>query len=199
MTFFSKKKDSYSKGLEQEIERLENAITTLEDELRSEKNKSSEFENVKKANKDLCEKNQELTVINQELTESNTSLISQFSILQNNYLTCQSDLSKQSGQIKELVDNLIYCLQHSEVLIDESYNKENVMDYFFNQIENTLSVAGIEAYEDKIGPVNSVFHKIVSTIETADDQKKGTISRSLGKGFRIGEKCIIEQNVEIFI
>lgn len=198
MEFFSKKKDS-AKGLEQEIQRLENAIAGLEDELRSEKNKSSECEDVKNLNKELSEKNQELIVKNQELTENNTLLTSQISLLQKNFQTCQSELSKQSGHIKELVDNLIYCLQHSEVLIDESYKKENVIDYFFNQIEQILSVVGIEAYEDKIGPVNSVFHKIVSTVETEDDQKKGTISRSLGKGFRIGEKCIIEQNVEIFI
>lgn len=108
------------------------------------------------------------------------------------------ELSDLKNNVKTIVDNLIACLQYCEILDSPTFSKEKVMEFFCNQLENAIGVFGISVFEDVDVPVNSSFHKIVAITPSEDGSKIGYISRSLGKGFRTGEKCIVEQQVEVY-
>ena len=111
----------------------------------------------------------------------------------------RGELSTLEHKTKDIVGNLIFCLQNSEILMPPTFSKEKVMEFFNKQLEKAIGIFGVSVFEDVDGPVNSSFHRIVATTPSKDASMVGCISRSLGKGFRLGEKCIVEQQVEIYI
>lgn len=179
-------------GYEDNSEELALQVQSLSVEMKEakEKNKSMVHEKTKMEN-DLLgkissfqEKNErmskELNEISQNLTRKQTELLS----LRNN--------------TRLIVDDLISCIQNSEILLSSTFSKEKVMEYFINQLENAIGIFGIAVFEDVGIPANPIFHKIVATVPCEDSSKIGIISRSLSKGFRLKDKCIIEQQVEIY-
>lgn len=173
---------------------------------------STNLDNAQAENKELKSNNSQLqsenTRLKDELSDTNGELIN---LRQQNKRISEDliqkteeanrfhiELSALKNNIKTIVDNLIACLQYCEILDSPTFSKEKVMEFFCNQLENAIGVFGISVFEDVDVPVNPSFHKIVAITPSEDGSKVGYISRSLGKGFRAGEKCIVEQQVEVY-
>lgn len=163
-----------NKKLKSNNSQLQSENTRLKDEL---SNTKDELVNLRQQNKRLSED------LIQKTKEANRFHI---------------ELSALKNNVKTIVDNLIACLQNCEILAPPTFSKEKVMEFFCNQLENVIGIFGISVFEDVDVPVNPSFHKIVAITPSEDGSKVGYISRSLGKGFRAGEKCIVEQQVEVY-
>lgn len=57
---------------------------------------------------------------------------------------------------------------------------------------------GVTTIDDCGIPANPLFHRIESTIETDKTVQVGLIAQSLGKGFKRGDVCIVEQPVIVY-
>lgn len=102
------------------------------------------------------------------------------------------DLAKKVGS------PIINCLQGSELFEAEFIDKSKVLKYFETQLTAILKSLGIDVYEDCGVPFNSTFHKIEATTPSPQKELVGRISQSLGRGYRYGEYCIVEQPVEVY-
>lgn len=175
-----------------EKQQLKEAVSNLHGQLEKANKALKELEILKK---DFCKLIKEKESLLSKIEEAESFL----DTLRHENDSLKKELANQSANLKDIVDNVIYCLQHSEFLEDDSYEKKEVIGFFNKHIEQILAKVGIEVFEDVEGPVNPVFHKIVASANTDIAAQKGTISRSLGKGFRIGDKCVVEQLVEIYV
>ncbi len=99
---------------------------------------------------------------------------------------------------KKVGSPIINCLQGSELFEAEFIDKSKVLKYFETQLTAILKSLGIEVYEDYGVPFNPTFHKIEATTPSPQKEMVGRISQSLGRGYRYGEYCIIEQPVEVY-
>lgn len=191
-----------SKEQDETLRRLQERAKSLNEELDSYKSKckeltdwNSQVENkIKNLESSLKEKNQEVGTLTERLyaaTEQLKEALEKSDAL-------NQDLERMSDKQNEFVGYIMSAMQNSEIFSDESFSKEQVIQFLNTQLEQLLSALDIEVFEDINIPVSPLFHKIEATQYTEDIAKEGLISKSLGKGFKIGEKCIQEQPVEIF-
>lgn len=191
-----------SKEQDETLRRLQERAKSLNEELDSYKSKckeltdwNSQVENkIKNLESSLKEKNQEVGTLTERLyaaTEQLKEALEKSDAL-------NQDLERMSDKQNEFVGYIMSAMQNSEIFSDESFSKEQVIQFLNTQLEQLLSALDIEVFEDINIPVTPLFHKIEATQYTEDIAKEGLISKSLGKGFKIGEKCIQEQPVEIF-
>lgn len=191
-----------SNELDETLRRLKERAKSLNEELDSYKSKckeltdwNSEAENkIKNLESSLKEKNQEVETLSERLyaaTEQLKEALEKSDAL-------NQDLERMSDKQNELVGYIMSAMQNSEIFSGKSFSKEQVIQFLNTQLEQLLSALDIESFEDINIPVSPLFHKIEATQYTEDIAKEGLISKSFGKGFKIGEKCIQEQPVEIF-
>ena len=191
-----------SNELDETLRRLQERAKSLNEELDSYKSKckeltdwNSEAENkIKNLESSLKEKNQEVETLSERLYAATEQLKEALEISD----ALNQDLERMSDKQNELVGYIMSAMQNSEIFSGKSFSKEQVIQFLNTQLEQLLSALDIESFEDINIPVSPLFHKIEATQYTEDIAKEGLISKSFGKGFKIGEKCIQEQPVEIF-
>ena len=149
---------------------------------------------VRSLNESLLEKSNTIDSLKEKLKET-SELIDKFNIKCEKLNEANTRLSSQHNT---LVGNIISGIQNSELFLGELFSKEQVIQFLNTQLEQLLQTMGIRVFEDIDIPVNPLFHKIEATKFCEDISKEGVISKSLGKGFRIEDKCIQEQPVEIY-
>lgn len=142
----------------------------------------------------IQDKNQEIG----NLTEQLSILTDRYQKKLDRYNTLNNEVELLSRRQNVLVGYIISGIQNSEIFSAETFSKDQVIHFLNTQLELLLSALDIEIYEDIDIHVNPIFHKIETTKHCDDITKDGFISKSLGKGFRIGDKCIQEQPVEIY-
>lgn len=112
----------------------------------------------------------------------------------------QKDLELKRGNENKFIDTMILLLQRSNLIKNtDSFDKKKSIAFFVFQIENLLEEMGIIPFEDIGIPVNPAFHKIVDSEKTEDTLLIGQISKSVRRGFKMGDKCVIEQEVVIYV
>lgn len=193
---------SSSKEQDEALRKLEEQASILSSELVSYKTKSKDLSinltNAEKMvsflNESLLEKSNAIDSLKEQLGKA-TGLIDEFKIQCKQLNEANALLSSQQNT---LVGNIISGIQNSELFLGDLFSKEQVILFLNTQLEQMLQALGINVYEDIDIPVNPLFHKIEATKFCEDISKDGVISKSFGKGFRIGDKCIQEQPVEIY-
>jgi chromosome segregation ATPase len=193
---------SSSKEQDEALRKLEEQARILSRELDSYKTKSKDLSvNLTNAermvsflNEKLLEKSNAIDSLKEQLGKA-TGLIDEFKIQCKQLNEANTLLSSQQNT---LVGNIISGIQNSELFLGDFFSKEQVILFLNTQLEQMLQALGINVYEDIGIPVNPLFHKIEATKFCEDISKEGVISKSLGKGFRSGDKCIQEQPVEIY-
>lgn len=112
----------------------------------------------------------------------------------------QKDLEFKRDNEKKFVDTMITSLQRSNLIRNtDSFDKNKSIAFFTFQIESLLEEMGIIPFEDIGIPVNPAFHKIVDSEKTEDSLLIGQISKSVRRGFKMGDKCVTEQEVVIYV
>lgn len=190
-----------SKELVDALREAHERVKSLSDELRSKKSECRELtdriaeadDKIKGLETSLREKDLEIDTLSKKLHAATERL--EKALERSDALS--QDLERVSDKQNELVGYIMSAIQNSEIFSGTSFSKEQVIQFLNIQFEQLLSVLDIDVYEDIDIPVNPLLHKIVATQYTEDIAKEGIISKSLGKGFRMGEKCIQEQPVEI--
>lgn len=177
-----------AKALNEELRTYKSECEKLNGRISETEDKIGGLENL------LQEKNQEIDTLSKQLYESTDQLKK---VLER-YNTLSKDLEIMSDKQNTIVGYIMSAIQNSEIFSGSSFSKEQVIQFLNTQLEQLLSVLDIEIYEDINVPLNPLFHKIEATQYTEEITKEGLISKSFGKGFRIGERCIQEQPVEIF-
>lgn len=193
---------SSSREQEEALRNLEEQAKILIGELDSYKAKTKDLSvnltNAEKMNsslkESLLEKSNIIDSLKEQLKEA-SELIDGFKIQSEQLNEANTLLSSQQNT---LVGNIISGIQNSELFFGDLFSKEQVIQFLNIQLEQLLQTMGIGIFEDIDIPVNPLFHKIEATTFCEDISKEGVISKSLGKGFRIGDKCIQEQPVEIY-
>lgn len=191
-----------SKELDENLHNLQERAKSLNEELCSYKSQLAVLseqvldanQNVERLEKSLQEKNQEIDSLSKELCIASAQHEKDEEICNRLSKDLEIILDKQNL----LIGYIMSSIQNSEIFSGASFSKEQVIQFLNTQLEQLLSTLDIETFEDINIHVNPLFHKIEATQYCEDASKEGLISRSLGKGFRIGEKCIQEQPVEIF-
>lgn len=191
-----------SEKLDETLRNLQEKAKSLNQELCSYKAQSEELSakiiGLNQANerleKSIAKKNKEIEVLSGQLVKASAEQKETDERCNN----LNNALQSVSGKHNVLVGYIISAIQNSEIFSAASFSKEQVIQFLNAQLEQLLSALDIEIYEDKDIHVNPVFHRIEATQYCEDITKEGIISRSLGKGFRVGNKCIQEQPVEIF-
>lgn len=191
-----------SKELDETLHNLQARAKSLNEELCSYKSQSKELLNkVQELQQKVDNLEQTIEKKNIEIEHLSTEICSaseQHKIDEERCNKLSKDLESISDKQNILVGYIMSAIQNSEIFSDASFTKEQVIQFLNAQLEQLLSTLDIETFEDINIHVNPLFHKIEATQYCEDVTKEGLISRSLGKGFRIGEKCIQEQPVEIF-
>ncbi|MDE5790297.1 MAG: nucleotide exchange factor GrpE [Muribaculaceae bacterium] len=142
-------------------------------------------------------------------TEQNKKLKTENDTLRQEIYTLSTQCRALSNDLENLrqkyeVDNnhfiteIIDCLQDLAVIDSDSVEKPQVIKYFDNRLIRILSDLGITIIEDSGIPANPLFHRIECTIDTDKPEQSGLIAQSLGKGFKRGDRCIIEQPVAVY-
>lgn len=191
-----------SKELDETLINLRNKAEALNEELNIYKTQSEEFsakvfkkqQEIERLEDTIKAHSNKLEILSDQLnlaTENNKNL-------EDKCATLNHTLEFVSDKQNILVGYIMSAIQNSEIFSGELFSKEQVIQFLNAQFEQLLSTLDIEVFEDSNIPVNPVFHKIEATLYCDDITKEGFISRSLGKGFRSGQKCIQEQPVEIY-
>lgn len=183
-----------------ELQRDFQLMTTEVERLETELKKSND--RIATLKKDLLDSSTLVLNLKEQLEfllKTKADLTSKCELLQNENASLRGQVENIEPQMRSTVGDLIACIKNAEVLSTPHFDKEKSISFFCNQIETILKdVIGISIYEDVDVPFNPTFHKIVATIPADDPSKIGLISRSYSKGFRQGDKCILEQQVEIY-
>lgn len=176
-------------NLNSELETSKAIVSSLKDEIRHSSEVAIELQS----------KIDSLETRNTELGQLINSQKVEIGSLRDGNTSLRRKLDNLNSQTKKIVEGLISCIKNSEILSTPVFDKEKSISFFSTQVEKVLTdVIGISIYEDIDLPFNPTFHKIVSTTPTEDSSKIGFIARSFSKGFRLGDKCIQEQQVEIY-
>ncbi len=191
-----------SKRAEEEIHNLHERAKTHNEELEFYKSNNNDLFNQLEISK---RKLDDLTIALQKKNKTIDNLICQLSHvttqcnkLQEQNTSLKKENDKLTNLHNQVIGFIISGIQNSEIFDDNTFSKEQVILFLNNQFEQLLSVLDIEMYEDVNIHINPMFHKIEKTQYCEDITKEGYISKSLRKGFRIGDKCIQEQLVEIY-
>ena len=185
-----------SKELDETLHNLQERAKSLNEELCSYKSQSKELSNNLQESQQKVEdleqilEKKELEI--EHLSAEICSASDQHKIDEERCYKLSKDLETISDKQNILVGYIMSAIQNSEIFSGASFTKEQVIQFLNAQLEQLLSTLDIDIH------VNPLFHKIEATQYCEDVTKEGLIYRSLGKGFRIGEKCIQEQPVEIF-
>lgn len=181
---------------------LENLKKAL---VQSEAMREKAEEDFKSLSADLDALRQELKVAredNRRLKEENNALRHEVDALSNECRTLTDDLEemrrKKDDESNRFIGAIIDCLQNSAVIDSDTVEKLQVMKYFNGQLTMMLSDLGVTVIEDSGIPADPVFHRIESTVDTDNPQQSGLIAQSLGKGFKKGDVCIVEQPVAVY-
>lgn len=191
-----------SKELDETLRNLQEKAESLNEELCSHKAQSAELSD------QLLKTKHTIESLEQSLQKKNIeidNLSNKLSIASEQHKKDEEKCDKLGKELEIIISKqntivgyIMSAIQNSEIFLGVSFSKEQAIQFFNAQLEQFLSVLDIETFEDINILVNPLFHKIEATQYCEDSSKEGLISKSLGKGFRIGEKCIQEQPVEIF-
>lgn len=191
-----------SKELDETLRYLQERTKSLNEELCLYKSKADEH------SAKVIEAGQQIEHLENTIQEKDQkigNLIEQLRTISDQYQkslercsTLSKDIELLSSKQNVLVGYIMSDIQNSEIFSAETFSKAQVIQFLNALLEQLLSALDIEIYEDVDVHVNPLFHKIEATKHCHDAAKEGYISRSLGKGFRVGDKCIQEQPVEIY-
>lgn len=191
-----------SKERDETLRHLQERAKSLNEELYLYKSKADEQsakvveagQQIEHLENTIQEKDQKIG----NLTEQLRTISDQYQKSLERCNTLSKDIEKLSNKQNVLVGYIMSGIQNSEIFSAETFPKAQVIQFLNAQLEQLLSALDIEIYEDVDVHVDPLFHKIEATKHCDNAAKEGYISRSLGKGFRIGGKCIQEQPVEIY-
>ena len=184
-----------SKEFEETLHKLKSLALSLNKDLDYYKSKTSELSS-KIDGLDIM-LNEKIRIVD-NLNEQLRVALNNYQQLNSNYDMLGKENKALSNKHNILIGYIISGIQSIEIFSDAAFSKEQVIKSLYIQFEQFLSALDIEIYENLEGRINPQFHKIEATHYSEDITKEGYISKSLGKGFRIGDKCIKEQPVEIF-
>ena len=132
----------------------------------------------------------------------NTSLRQEVHDLSTQCRTLANELEnlrqKNEDDNNRFIRAIIDCLQNSSVIDSDSEEKSQIREYFNRQLIRILSDMDVTTIEDFGIPANPIFHRIESIIDTDKVEQSGLIAQSLGKGFKRGNVCIVEQPVAVY-
>lgn len=195
-----KSKDTVT--VSEHVDALENLKKAL---MQIESMREKAEKELKSLSADLDALRQELKVAKEDirrLKEEKNALCHEVDALSNKCRTLTDDLEdmrrKKEDESNRFIGAIIDCLMSSAVIDSDEVGKPQVLKYFNGQLTGILSDLGVTVFEDSGIPADPVFHRVESIMDTDNPQQSGLIAQSLGKGFKRGDVCIVEQPVAVY-